>query len=333
MGEIDYKHFYLCWVRSPCATIFCMGRLASVCRNLLVGLGISTVLAPCAAGQDLEPRAYSASPVGTTFVGVGFGRSSGSISFDPTVPITNANATLYSPVLGFGQTFPLFRRQSLITVGLPYAWGNASGDVGNNQQSIYRSGLADTRTRFSINLRGNPAMGYKEFAKRPHRKFIIGTSLTMTSPSGQYDNTKLINVGTNRWSFKPEIGFSYPAKKLDLDFYAGAWFFTDNRSFYTGHSTKSQGPLTALQAHVSYTVRRGLWVAFDSTWYGGGAVTVDNGTPTERQANTRLGGTVSVPLAKQQSFKFSYSTGVSGRIGSKFTTISGGWQYVWFDRR
>ena len=310
-----------------------MSITAAACRDLLAGLGVLAALAIGAAAQDLEPRAYSASPVGTTFAGVGFGRSSGDIAFDPTVPITNANATLYSPVLGLGQTFPLFGRQSLITIGLPYAWGNVSGDVGNNEQSVYRSGLADTKTRFSINLRGNPAMGYKEFAKRTHRNFIIGTSLTITSPTGQYANTKLINIGTNRWSFKPEIGFSYPVKKLDLDFYAGGWFFTDNRSFYTGNSTRSQDPLTTLQAHVSYTVRRGLWLAFDSTWYGGGGVTVNNGPPSERQSNSRLGGTVSLPVARQQSFKFSYSSGVSGRIGSKFTTISGGWQYVWFNRR
>jgi hypothetical protein len=306
---------------------------ASTCRALLVVLGVLAALAIAAAGQDLEPRAYSASPIGTTFVGVGFSRSSGDISFDPTVPISNANATLYSPALGFGQTFGLFGRQSLITVGVPYAWGNASGDVGNNQESVYRSGLTDTKTRFSVNLRGNPAMNYKEFAKRPHRSFIIGTSLTMTSPSGQYDNTKLINIGTNRWSFKPEVGVSYPMKKLDLDLYAGVWFFTDNRSFYTGHSTRSQGPLTAIQAHASYMVRRGLWVAVDSTWYGGGSTTVDGGAPSKRQANTRLGATVSFPLAKGHSFKISYSSGVSGNVGSKFTTIAGGWQYVWFDRR
>jgi hypothetical protein len=310
-----------------------MSITASARRALLVELGVLAALAIGAAGQDLEPRAYSASPVGTTFAGLGFGRSSGDISFDPTVPITNASATLYSPVLGFGQTFALLGRQSLITLGLPYAWGNASGDVGNSQQSIYRSGLADIKTRFSINLRGNPAMGYREFAMRPRRNFIIGTSLTMTLPTGQYDNTKLINIGTNRWSFKPEIGVSYPLKKVDLDFYAGAWFFADNRSFYTGRSTRSQAPLTALQAHASYMVRRGLWVAVDSTWYGGGAVTVDNGTPSERQSNSRLGATASIPLAKRQSFKITYSSGVSGRIGSKFTTIAGGWQYVWFDHR
>jgi hypothetical protein len=294
---------------------------------------VSVLLASAGWGQDLEPRSYSASPVGTSFAGVGFGRSSGDISFDPTVPITNASATLYSPALGLGQTFGVLGRQALFTVSLPYAWGNASGDVGNGEQNIYRSGLADVKARFSINLRGSPALTPREFAKRTHRSFIVGTSLTFTAPTGQYSGEKLINLGTNRWSFKPEVGVSYPVKKLDLDLYAGAWFFMENGNFYPGQVTRSQDPLTAIQAHVSYTVRRSLWMAFDATWYGGGAGIVGNGPPTQRQSNSRAGVTVSLPLAKGQSIKFAYSSGVTGNVGAKFTTIGIGWQYVWFNRR
>ena len=306
--------------------------LAWLFRHLVLWLAlISALLISPLWGQDLEPRAYSASPVGTTFVGVGFGRSSGDISFDPTVPITNAKATLYSPVLGMGQTFGLFGRQALFTAALPYAWGNVSGDVGNNAESVYRSGLADVKARFSVILRGSPAMSPKEFMKRTHRNFIIGASLTFTAPAGQYSGEKLINIGTNRWSFKPELGVSYPVKKLDLDLYVGAWFFTDNGNFYPGQLTRSQNLLTAVQAHVSYTVRRSLWVAVDSTWYGGGETRIDGGPPSERQSNSRLGATVSLPLAKGHSFKIAYSSGVSGNVGSKFNTISAGWQYAWFD--
>jgi hypothetical protein len=155
----------------------------------------------------------------------------------------------------------------------------------------------------------------------------------MTAPSGQYGNTKLINLGTNRWSFKPEIGVSYPVKKLYLDFYAGVWLFTENRSFYTGQSIRTQQPLSTLQAHVSYSLRPRLWVAFDSTWYGGGASTVDGGAPSARQGNSRLGGTVSLPLVKGQSLKINYSSGVTGNIGANFNTIGVAWQYVWIDRR
>jgi hypothetical protein len=284
-----------------------------------------------AAAQDLEPRAYSPSPTGTSFLIVGFGRSSGDISFDPSVPITNASATLYSPVLGLGQTFGFFSRQALFTAGLPYAWGNASGDVGNNQRSVYRSGITDIKAKFSIILRGSPAMPPAEFAKRRHRTFIIGTSLTVNAPAGQYSSTKLINIGTNRWAFKPEFGVSYPAKKFDLDLYASSWLFLENPAFYPGQSTKTQAPLNALQAHVSYTFRPRFWAAIDSTWYGGGATTINGGAPTGRQSNSRLGVTLSLPLAKQQSLKIAYSNGVSGRVGADFDTISIGWQMAWFD--
>lgn len=300
--------------------------------RLMMELGIALLFSAGAAAQDLEPRAYSASPVGTTFALVGFGRSSGDITFDPAVPITNVQATFYGPVIGAGQTFALFGRQALIATAMPYAWGNVSGNVGEQRGSVYRSGLADIKTRLSVNLRGNPAQTVEEFVRRKHRDFIIGTSLSVLAPSGQYGNTKLINIGANRWAFKPELGVSWPVKKLDLDLYASGFFYTPNQSFYPGRSERTQAPLAALQAHVSYTVRLGLWVAFDSTWYGGGSTRTNGGTPTERQSNTRVGVTLSLPLTKQQSFKVAYSSGVSGTIGASFDTISVGWQKIWFDR-
>jgi hypothetical protein len=295
--------------------------------------GLFSLSCGCAIAQDLEPRAYSPSPVGVSFVGLAMGRSSGDIVFDPSLPIVDAQATLYSPVLGLGYSFGLFGRQALFTAALPYAWGDVSGMVGNDLQSAHRSGLADIRSRLAINLKGSPALNPAAFASRRGRPLILGASVAVISPSGQYDNTKLINLGSNRWAFKPEFGLSAPIKKLDLDLYAGAWFFAANSSFYTGTSFRSQAPLTAVQAHVSYTVRRGLWLAVNSTWYGGGATTLNHGTPMERENNSRLGATVSFPLAKNQSIKVTYSSGVSGRVGSNFNTIGAGWQYVWFKQR
>jgi hypothetical protein len=291
------------------------------------------LFAMSAAAQQLEPRAYSASPIGTSFAVLVFGRSSGDVSFDPSIPVTNVHATLYSPGLGVGQTFGFFGRQALFTAVLPYVWGTATGDVGEQQGSVYRSGTADIRTKISVNLRGNPAQNPQEFARRHNRDFIIGTSLTVIIPSGQYDATKLINLGTNRWSLKPEIGFSWPVKKFYLDLYTGIWFYTANASFYPRTVNRTQSPLTAIQGHVSYTVRRGLWAAVDATWYGGAATRSNGGAPMERQENSRIGATISLPASNRQSIKVAYSSGVSGTIGSKFDTISVGWQYTELDRR
>ena len=308
-----------------------MTLLARVRR--LVVLALFFPMVKVVFAQDLEPRAYSASPVGTTFALVGFGRTSGDVTFDPSIPVTNVHATFHAPVIGGGQTFGVFGRQALLTVALPYAWGNITGNVGEQSGSVHRSGLTDIKSRFSLNLRGNPAMTPRDFARRTHRNFIIGTSLSLAAPSGQYSGTKLINLGANRWAFKPELGVSWPVKKLDLDLYAGAWFYTSNSNFYPGGGLRTQNSLTALQAHVSYTVRPRLWAAIDSTWYGGGETTVNGGSPTSRQSNSRIGLTLSLPIAKNQSLKIAYSSGVTGTIGADFNTISVGWQHVWIDRR
>jgi Putative MetA-pathway of phenol degradation len=282
-----------------------------------------------AKAQELEARAYSASPVGLNFLVLGFNRSTGSVTFDPTVPITDVHAHLNGPVIGVGHTFGIWGRQSLVTAGLPYVWGDVQGKVAEQQQRITRSGLADLRLKFSVNLHGNPAVTPQEFAKA-RRGLLLGTSLTVQAPSGQYDPTKLINLGTNRWALKPEVGLSYPWKKLDLDIYTGAWFFTGNSRFYPGESLRKQDPITTFQAHVSYTIRPHMWFAIDGTWYQGGAGYVNGGPPSVTQNNTRLGATLSLPLSKRHSLKIAYGAGATARTGSNFDTISVAWQFRWF---
>lgn len=290
------------------------------------------VLAGFACAQDLEPRAYSASPVGTNFVVFVFGRSTGDVLLDPTLPVTDVKATLNIPAVGYGRTFGLFGRQALATVALPYVWGSIEGSVGEQSRELSRSGLADLRARIAFNLYGSPAISPGEFAKRTRHSPIVGTSLSFTAPTGQYDRTKLINLGTNRWAFKPEIGFSFPVKDFYFDTYIGAWFFTQNGAFFPGSVTRTQNSITTAQVHVSYTIRRGLWLAADWTWYGGGEISADGGPKTSRRNNTRVGATFSLPLSKSQSVKFAYSRGVTARSGQDFKTFSAAWQFFWFDR-
>jgi hypothetical protein len=285
-----------------------------------------------ATAQDLEPRAYSASPVGTNFVAVAFGRSNGSVLLDSTVPLKNVKATIYIPTVGVGRTFGFFGRQALLTVGLPYVWGHASGDLGEGRRETTRSGLADLRFKFALNLRGNPARSPSEFKTRKD-SLIIGTSVAVVVPTGQYDATKLVNIGSNRFAFKPEVGISYPYRKFYFDAYFGTWFYTNNTDYFTGNRVRRQDPITALQAHVSYTFLPRLWLAADMTWYRGGAASVNDGTATSEQNNSRAGVTLSVPLKNRQSLKLAYSSATSASLGSDFNTLSVAWQFTWFGHR
>jgi hypothetical protein len=298
-----------------------------------VGIGAATRGASVARAQDLEPRAYSASPVGLNFAALVYARSTGDIVFDPSIPITNASAHINALAVGYGRTFSLFGRQALVTAALPYAWGDAEGDVGDVHRRVTRSGLADLKARFSVNLAGNPAVSPAEFAQSHHDRVVVAASLALSAPTGQYDETKLINLGTNRWAFKPEIGVAIPWRSFDFDVYAGVVFFTRNPHFYPGGAIRDQDPLGTVQTHVSYTFRPGLWLAADATWYGGGAAHVNGGPAVGRQDNTRIGGTLSVPLNRHHSLKFAYSRGASVRVGQDFETISAAWQVRWFSSR
>ncbi len=278
--------------------------------------------------QDLEPRAYSASPVGTTFLVLGIGRSSGGVFADPSLPFEDVRATLAAASLGVGHTFDLLTRSALVLVALPYAWGEASGRIEEETREASRAGWADARMKLSVNLLGGQALRPREFVKAP-RGPIVGVSLTTVAPTGQYHGDRLVNLGSNRWSFKPEIGLSVPTRRWTFDAYAGVWMFTANDEFFPGSTRREQDRVVALQGHVGYTVQPRLWIAFNATWYSGGTTRVDGVGKSDLQRNSRIGATVSVPLGLRQSFKASYSTGATTRIGADFDTIGLAWQVVW----
>ena len=184
--------------------------------------------------------------------------------------------------------------------------------------------------RVAVNIVGGPALTPREFASRkPGTTF--GASLTVTAPTGQYDSSRLINIGTNRWGFKPELGFSQPIGPWWLELYAGVWLYTTNHDF-SGGKTRVQDPLTSIQIHVVYEFKPRCWLAIDGTWYGGGSTTVNGVANADRQDNSRLGLTLSIPLPKGNALKLAYARGATARVGGKLNTISLAWQFFWLDR-
>lgn len=298
------------------------------------GLSIVVVLALLAANgpaaaQELEPRAYSPSPVGTTFVVLSATRTGGGVFTDAAAPISDVEATVGVLGVTAGHTFAIGSRQALVLALLPIAWGEASGQVGENRREVSRRGLADSRVRFSMIFAGSSAMKPAEFARAP-RRTILGASVTLAPPTGRYDPDRLVNLGANRWAFKPEVGLSHPAGRWTLDAYAGIWFFTANDTYYPGSTRREQEPILTLQGHVSRTIGRGAWLAANATWYRGGTTRIDGIGKADLQQNTRLGATVSLPLAARQSVKIAYSAGAATRIGADFRTLTLAWQMVFF---
>jgi hypothetical protein len=305
------------------------GNRPSEKRDLTPILIAAVLMAGPAAGQELEPRAYSPSPVGTTFVIVSATRSAGGVFADPSAPITDVEATVGILGATVGRTFGIAGKQAMILGVLPIVWGEASGAVGEDRRAVSRRGLGDPRVRLSVVLAGSPALSPEQFMRR-RRGTTFGASLTVGPSLGQYDPAKLVNLGANRWSFKPEIGFAHPAGRWTIDGYLGAWFFTDNDEYYPGAVRREQDPVLTLQGHLGYSLGRRAWVALNATWYTGGQSTVDGVLKADLLRNTRLGATWAMPFGPRNSLKVAYSTGAATRVGADFRTISVAWQFVHF---
>jgi outer membrane putative beta-barrel porin/alpha-amylase len=291
----------------------------------------SVLFATGIGAQELEPRAYSPSPVGVNFSLLALGRSTGEVLTDPSVPIQDVEAKLNAGVVGYGRTFGVLGHQASVVLAAPYIWGDVSGNVFEEARSVSRSGLGDIKLRLAVNLIGGEALTPREFMQRTP-KTTLGASLSISAPTGQYDPDKLINIGTNRWAFKPEIGLTIPHDRWMFDLFAGVWLFSANPDFFGGVH-REQDPMPTVQAHVSYTFRPQLWMAFDSTYYFGGETSANGVDAGDRKENSRVGLTLSMPVGKGHSIKFNVSKGATARLGSNFTTYGIGWQHTWIDKQ
>ncbi len=299
--------------------------------------GIFPAWAPC-LGQDLTPRAYVIAPVHSNAVVMTNSFFSGNLSFNGTVPITDATANVNVPVLTLYHSFSFFGRSANLTASLPYGAGNFKGRVLGAETNVYRSGMFDSVFRFSVNLMGGPAMDVLKF-KEYQQKTVLGVTLKVVAPTGQYDSRKLINLGANRWAFKPEIGYSKRKGRWIMDGYGGVWFYTRNPEFFSRNAyvpyaqAQTQQPILALEGHLSYNVQPRLWVSLDGNfWYGGKTSLNEVQNPATLQRNSRLGGTGALPITRKQSVKVSYSRGTYIRFGGNFHNLSVAWQYSWIGR-
>jgi hypothetical protein len=280
-----------------------------------------------ARAQEIEPRAYSNAPIGVNFLIAGYAYTEGAVPFDASLPIKNANLKTSSAVLAYARVLDLWGQSAKLDAVLPYTWLSGSAESAGEPIERNVSGFADPRFRLSVNLYGAPALTLKEF-RDYQQNLIVGASLQVSAPSGQYDPSRVVNIGTNRWSFKPEFGVSQALGQWTLECQAAATFFTDNDDFYRGN-TRSQAPIYSLQGHVIYGWRSGIWGSLDATYFAGGRTTINGELNDDLQQNWRVGGTLAFPVDMRNSIKLYASRGVSARTDNDYNLLGIAWQYRW----
>lgn len=280
-----------------------------------------------AFAQDLEPRAYTNTPVGVNFLLAGYAYQEGDVATDPSLPLEDAQVHVHSTLVAYARSFGLFGKSAKVDVVVPYSWLSGSATFLGRPQERTVDGFADPRLRFSVNLYGAPALTLEDFASY-QPDVIVGVSMQVAAPLGQYDSDKAVNIGSNRWAFRPEIGVSKALGPLTLELTPGVTFYTDNDEFL-GERSRGQDPIYSVQAHAVYRFGNALWGALDGTYYGGGKTTIDGAESDDRQSNARLGLTLALSVTRRQSIKLYASKAVATRIGGDFDVVGLALQYRW----
>lgn len=294
---------------------------------VLVLVLVVTLLSNFVQAQEIEPRAYTNAPIGVNFLVAGIGYSEGGISFDPAVRLTNANIKTDLAALAYARVLDIGGQSAKFDLIVPYASLNGTADYIGQPVARDISGFGDPKLRLSMNFLGAPALTLDQFAGYRH-DLIVGGSLQVSLPIGQYDPAKLVNIGSNRWYVKPELGMSKGWGQWTLELSTGATIFGENEDFFGG-KRREQAPIYSFQSHLVYGFSAGIWGALTAAYFTGGQTKIDGVRGHDLQQNTRIGATLAWPIDRRNSIKLHASSGVYTRTGTDFDTIGLAWQYRW----
>lgn len=285
----------------------------------LIGAFLYIVLWPCAVlGQELSPRAYWPSPIGTKVIVTGYSYQAGDVLMDPSVPLYGVDSTINTGFLAYMQNFSLWGRTTNVLLELPYSWGTTRGLVGDTPAKREFAGLSDAGISMTINLVGAPSMDQAAFqALRANPRAQLGFSVKLVPPTGRYQADRLINVGANRWAAKFELGSVIPLKpRWLLELEAGVWLLGDDDDFIAGK--REQNPIYSAEVHIVRRFKPGFWASLDANFFTGGAQTIGGTELVDLQNNRRFGATLVVPFAGRHAVKAGYSVGIRTRYGNDF---------------
>lgn len=301
--------------------------------KVLGEIGLAGLLALLSAGgasaQELEPRRYAQTPTGVNFIAAGYGLSTGNVLMDPALPIEGLDADLNLLYLRYTRSFALLGRSAKVKVLAPWSAGDWVGSLEGEEEIRRRrdSGAGDVRMALEVNFLGAPALDRSEFVEYD-QKWIAGASIQVVAPTGDYEADKLLNLGSNRWTLRPEVGFSRAIERWTLEGAASVWFFSDNGDFVGGNRL-AQRPLHVLKGHAIYTIRPGFWTALGVGWGNGGQTFLNDEARQTLQSNWRFGWSIAYPITAAQGVVFGLGSAVTRRAGGDYDTISIAYQYSW----
>lgn len=261
--------------------------------------------------QDIEPRRWTPIPLDIQVIGLGYAKSSGDTTFDPVMLIEDVKFDLDIIGLSYVRSFKVFDKLARFDVLVPMADGEWQGLVDGIETSVSRKGLLDPKLRLSINLIGTPAAnakGMRQYLANKGSNTVVGAALSVTLPLGEYFSDKLINLGENRYTLRPQLGVVHTNGKWSYELTGSAFIHSSNNDFYHGKK-REQSPLYTIQAHLVYNLNAGKWLSL-STGYGvGGESTIDDIKKDDKKHMLLSALSFGMPISSSQSMKIAYVNG------------------------
>lgn len=293
---------------------------------------IGLVQAWTAGAQDLDPRRWSHLPTDVNYLGVGYGYAMADITFDPVLELENVEMDMHAVAARYIRTFALLNRSARVELAVPWQDAEWTGLLQGEPASTTRSGFADPAVRFAVNLLGAPPLTPEKFAAyraATPRETIIGAGLTVQAPLGEYLEERLLNLGENRYSFRPELGIERRQGKWLMELTGHISFYTDNEDFWKGY-LREQAPMYVGQGIVSYSFKPGLWVG-TGIGYGQGGKSTINGTPKDDEKDNLFAGLAAgVPINSSLGLKFVYlHNQARAATGTDLDTLTAAVSVLW----
>lgn len=301
-------------------------------RKIVATAGI-VLATPVLDAQELQPRRWSHLPIGSNFSGFSYGYTSADIYFSPSLQVDNATLEMHTVATSYLHAFEFLGRSARFDIVQAYQYGRWEGTLEGLPASTSRTGMTDTVVRLSMNLVGAPPLKGQEFRKYRAAvadcETIVGVGLTTILPTGRYLKDRLLNIGTNRVTVRPEFGIVHNRGPWSYEWDLGIYFFSDNDSFFQGN-TLEQDPIYATQAHVVYTFRPGLWVGVGAAFGTGGQTSVNDRPGDDTKNNFLWGASIGIPVNRKVGMKLTYiSTNSLERAGFDSHSVLFGASMMW----
>lgn len=214
-----------------------------------------------------------------------------------------SNIQIFRPIYYFKTSGNMATVQALIPFGDVSLDGKDTGNV-----SFSSSGLGDISILTGMWLIDDPIS-----------KTWFGISEWIKIPTGEYDNNRVLNIGTNQWAFKTEMGLAKGFGNFYLEFIPSAEFYTDNSDYGPSGSDLEKEPVFVSESHLSADITKTFIISLDHYYKKGGETSISGASMGDEASNHSAQISFIMKMSDNQRLLLQYLEDLEIKNGPKTT--------------